>query len=179
MYISFSCFCKELFSIALGQAPRDFKKSRMYVDAGSRTYVESLLRVPVALSKELGLVSRQVYEDWTKTTQSHMVCAANPGDDDMDSEASGQEEDAESPDRAVRRRQYAKRGTALGRQPSGDEVMLFPHDNSGLLLKELVYEVDPKWVIHGTPALGAGIYGIMVPWPVFIAQKNGVCNQIL
>ena len=134
------------------------------MDAGSRTYVESVLRVPVATSKELGLVPRHVFEAWTKTSHSHVICAANPGDDEVDSELSGQDEEAESPDRAVRRRQYAKRGTALGRQPSGDEVMLFPHDNSGLLLKELVYEVDPKWVIHGTPALGAGIYGIMASW---------------
>ena len=41
-------------------------------------------------------------------------------------------------------------------------MVWFPHDNHPDLLKELVWETgSPRWVLHGTPASGAGIIGCL------------------
>ena len=38
----------------------------------------------------------------------------------------------------------------------------FPHDNDMDLLKELCWEAgSPRWVLHGTPAGGAGLQGCL------------------
>ena len=40
--------------------------------------------------------------------------------------------------------------------------MWFTHDNHPDLLKELVWEAgNPCWVLHGTPASGAGVLGCL------------------
>ena len=50
----------------------------------------------------------------------------------------------------------------LYKQLSGTEVPWFPHDNDMALLKELCWESGrPRWVIHGTPASGAGVQGCL------------------
>ena len=50
----------------------------------------------------------------------------------------------------------------LYRQTTGQEVQWFPHDNDPDLLKELCWEAgNPRWVIHGTPAGGAGVHGCL------------------
>ena len=41
-------------------------------------------------------------------------------------------------------------------------MVWFPHDNHPDLLKELAWESgNPRWVLHGTPASGAGVMGLM------------------
>ena len=46
----------------------------------------------------------------------------------------------------------------LYKQLTGDEAPWFPHDNAMELLKELCWESGhPRWVLHGTPAGGAGL----------------------
>ena len=43
-----------------------------------------------------------------------------------------------------------------------ESVVWFPHDNHPDLLKEVVWESgNPRWVLHGTPASGAGVLGCM------------------
>ena len=50
----------------------------------------------------------------------------------------------------------------LYKQLTGTEVPWFPHDNDMTLLKELCWETgNPRWVIHGTPAGGAGVEGCL------------------
>ena len=48
-------------------------------------------------------------------------------------------------------------------KPATEEsVVWFPHDNHPDLLKELVWESgNPRWVLHGTPASGAGVVGCL------------------
>ena len=49
----------------------------------------------------------------------------------------------------------------LYRVATDDSVPWFPHDNHPDLLKELVWESgNPRWILHGTPASGAGVVGI-------------------
>ena len=69
--------------------PPTIAKSRLYVDCGSRTYVDSLLRVPVASARELGLVSRKVYDAWMFTDQAETMCE-EIGPPASDTEAPGQ-----------------------------------------------------------------------------------------
>ena len=46
------------------------------------------------------------------------------------------------------------------KQTSGSEVHWFPFDNAMELMKEFLWESgEPRWVIHGTPASGAGLLG--------------------
>ena len=53
----------------------------------------------------------------------------------------------------------------LYRQTTGESVVWFPHDNHPDLLKELVWESgSPRWVLHGTPASGAGIIAWFTSW---------------
>ena len=50
----------------------------------------------------------------------------------------------------------------LYRVATEDSVPWFPHDNHPDLLKELVWEAgNPRWILHGTPASGAGVVGIL------------------
>ena len=47
--------------------------------------------------------------------------------------------------------------------------MQWPLDNAGALIKELVYESGAKWVLHGSPAGGSGVYGAMELGAVVLA----------
>jgi len=50
----------------------------------------------------------------------------------------------------------------LYRQLTGEEVPWFPHDNAPEFLKELCRVAGkPRWVLHGTPAGGAGLQGCL------------------
>ena len=50
----------------------------------------------------------------------------------------------------------------LYRKATEADVVWFPHDNHPHLLKELVWESGtPRWILHGTPASGAGIIGCL------------------
>jgi outer membrane biosynthesis protein TonB len=56
----------------------------------------------------------------------------------------------------------ARKKRRLYRQTTDEEVPWFPHDNAIELLKELCWEAGkPRWVIHGTPAGGAGVQGCL------------------
>ena len=157
--------------------PKDFKKSRMYVDIGSATYMDSILKVPVAREKELGFVSRTTHEAWDKVDKAEAV----GGDEALDA---GDAAPSEAPDEAteatIRKRKYSRRGSALARQPSTDEVVLFPHDLAGALMKELVYETNASWVLNGTPALGSGIFGCLeLHVPSIVIVKSAMHRQQL
>ena len=50
----------------------------------------------------------------------------------------------------------------LYRRATGEQVVWFPHDNHPDLLKEFLWESgQSRWVLHGTPASGAGIIGCL------------------
>ena len=50
----------------------------------------------------------------------------------------------------------------LYRSATEESVVWFPHDNHPDLLKKLVWESgNPRWVLHGTPASGAGVVGCL------------------
>jgi hypothetical protein len=50
----------------------------------------------------------------------------------------------------------------LYKELSGTDVPWFPYDNAIELLKELCWEAGaPRWVIHGTPAGGAGVHACL------------------
>jgi hypothetical protein len=56
----------------------------------------------------------------------------------------------------------ALRKRKLYRQHSRTDVPWFPHDNDMALLKEFCWESGtPRWVLHGTPAGGAGVHGCL------------------
>ena len=44
---------------------------------------------------------------------------------------------------------------------SSDETVWFPLDNAPSLIQEIVHETQAQWVIHGTPASGVGITGLV------------------
>ena len=80
-------------------------------------------------------------------------------DDGASGEGSGREDDVlEEP-----RRKYPKRGAgrALFRQMSADQVVWFPLDNSPALMRELAHEAQARWAVHGTPASGVGVLGLI------------------
>ena len=50
----------------------------------------------------------------------------------------------------------------LYRCATEESVVWFPHDNHPGLRKALVWESgNPRWVLHGTPASGAGVMGCL------------------
>ena len=58
--------------------------------------------------------------------------------------------------------EHVKKKRRLYRHVTEEQVMWFPHDNHPDLLRELIWESgNPRWVLHGTPASGAGILGCM------------------
>ncbi|CAE7734968.1 unnamed protein product [Symbiodinium sp. CCMP2592] len=171
---------EKLFLFWKGQVPKDFKKNRMFVDPGSATYMDSILRVPVAAAREHGLVSTSIYELWDKAdgttpgsssmTDPSMAVATSAAD-------GGEGENATNPDaqaeEKLRKRKYTKRGRALTRAPSTDEVVLFPHDMAGALMKEMVHESNAQFVLLGTPGMGSGIYACLeMKTPVIAIVKT-------
>ena len=158
---------EKLYLFWKGTPPREYKKARLYVDVGSSTYVDSVLKVPVATARELGFVSRSVYETWDKVDK-----AEEPGCGDIGIASGsvpskeGEEANAgktadEEAEASIRKRKYSRRGTALARQPSSDQVILYPRDMAGALMKELIYEAGAAWVLNGTPALGSAVYACL------------------
>jgi len=148
-----------LFLCWKGQLPKDLAKNRLFVDKGSPTYVDYMTRVPVALPHEMMTVPRDVKEAtlaWgVSASVENFENEEQSDDDDAD------EQDAEDP--SAQTRKYAKRNCnrALMRQVSNQDTIWFPLDNSPLLMRELVHETNPRWVIHGTPASGVGLMGIL------------------
>ena len=172
---------EKLYLCWKGQAPKDWKKQRMYIDVGSHTYIDSLLNVPIGLPKEMGLVPRAVFEAWDKqetsegagsAEQSTEGAGADPAAPDLTELAEG---DSKNEANIIKKRKYSRRGSALAKMLSTDEVLLFPHDISGALMKELIYESSAEWVLNGSPALGSSVYACLeMQVPVVNIVKSDV-----
>ena len=71
-----------------------------------------------------------------------------------------QQVEADPEDRSRAATNIKKR--TLYKQLSGTDVPWFPYDNAIELVKELCWEAGaPRWVIHGTPAGGAGVHACL------------------
>jgi hypothetical protein len=150
-----------------GKVPKNMPKNRMYVDAGSSLFNQVVKNVPVLPPKHQAFVSRAVRE----TSLISMVGIPHNEDDgekekqklladDDDNTELNQPDGADQQNRPIVAAQVKKR--KLYRQLSGTDVPWFPHDNDMELMKELCWEAGrPRWVIHGTPAGGAGVHGCL------------------
>ena len=139
-----------------GKFPSGLPKDRQYVDAGSALYVDTMVKVPVLHPKDLTYVDASVLAESLKT-----MCGLGPDEPEEPEEALPLEPVAESA-ASMRPLQDHVKKRRLYRTASDESVVWFPHDNHPDLLKELVWESgSPRWVLHGTPASGAGVIGCL------------------
>ena len=158
-----------------GRLPDGLPKSRQYVDKETPLYTEVMLKVPVVAPKDLTFVGKEVREASLRTMggivapddeqQDGLGAASALEDKGADAAPGAASVPVDSADlggsttfaRHVKRRR-------LYRQTTGTDVAWFPHDNAADLLKELVWECGGekvRWVLHGTPASGAGVVGAL------------------
>jgi len=148
-----------------GKSPKNQPKNRMHVDAGSCLFDSVLRNVPVLAPKHQAFVSKEVRETSLRSmqgvTQSYTndererLKAMHDDDDGMGLDQPNGDAQQEAILTAQRKRQLYK-------QPSKTDVPWFPHDNDMALLKEFCWESGtPRWVLHGTPAGGAGVLGCL------------------
>ena len=135
-----------------GKFPSGLPNDRQYVDAGSELYVDAMLKVPVLHPKDLTYVDASVLAESLKT-----MCGLSDADEE---EATPEEPEEAASAASMRPLQEHVKKRRLYRTATDESVVWFPHDNHPDLLKEFVWESgSPRWVLHGTPASGAGIIG--------------------
>ena len=122
------------------------------MDAGSELYVDTMLKVPVLHPKDLTYVDASVLAESLKT-----MCGLSDADEE---EATPEEPEEAASAASMRPLQEHVKKRRLYRTATDESVVWFPHDNHPDLLKEFVWDSgSPRWVLHGTPASGAGIIG--------------------
>ena len=140
-----------------GKFPSGLPRDRQYVDAGSALYVDTMVKVPVLHPKDLTYVDASVLAESLKT-----MCGLSEPDEvlpEEPEEALPKVEPVADSAASMRLQEHVKK-RRLYRTATDESVVWFPHDNHPDLLKELVWESgSPRWVLHGTPASGAGIIG--------------------
>ena len=147
-----------------GRLPDGLPKDRLYVDKESPLYNEVMMRVPVCAPKDLAFVSKDVREKSLRTMGG--VCDDSSRDllgEVADTAANEPGEAATASHMASDFTQHVKR-RRLYRQTTGTDVVWFPHDNAAELMKEFLWEAGGdkvRWVLHGTPASGAGVVGCL------------------
>ena len=152
-----------------GRQPEGLPRSRQYVDKDTPLYNEVVLKVPVIAPKDLTFVGKDVREVSLRTMggvvaedieeQDGFGAGSAPDDQGAASAPAADQGEGEQTNFA----QHVKR-RRLYRQTTGTDVAWFPHDNAADLLKEIVWESGGekvRWVLHGTPASGAGIVGVL------------------
>ena len=150
-----------------GKMPKNMPKQRKYVDANTLLFNQVVRNVPVLNPKHYAYVSREVREKSLLSmvgvphTEDVEELAKQTRDDEDDTLAVSATAASEGPDERQKTLQaISGKKRKLYRQISGTQVPWFPHDNDIDLLKELCWEAArPRWVLHGTPAGGAGIHG--------------------
>ena len=121
-------------------------------------YVDTMLKVPVLHPKDLAYVDRMVFE---QSLKSMIGLCEEPRRDAAESDPV-EEADLQVAGSAAHLRplQENVKKRRLYRSTTEESVVWFPHDNHPDLLKEFVWESgSPRWVLHGTPASGAGVLG--------------------
>ena len=142
-----------------GKFPGGVPKDRQYVDVGSALYVDTMLKVPVLHLKDLTYVDKSVLGENLKT-----MCGLSDEVAAEDLGVAAEEPVADSAASVKPLQEHVKK-RRLYRTATDESVVWFPHDNHPDLLKELVWESgSPRWVLHGTPASGAGILGCLETW---------------
>ena len=153
-----------------GRLPTNLPKHRQYLDAGSPLYCEVMLKVPVVAPKDLAFVSKEVRDASLATMSGIPVNMAGDPDDQgaasASADATGLEVASASTGGDTQALLQHVKKRRLYRQATGTEVVWFPHDNSPLVLKELLHESgtgeqQPRWVLHGTPASSSGVLGLL------------------
>ena len=135
-----------------GKFPSGLPRDRQYVDAGSALYVDTMVKVPVLHPKDLTYVDASVLAESLKT-----MCGLSDADEE---EATPEEPEEAASAASMRPLQEHVKKRHLYRTATDESVVWFPHDNHPDLLKEFVWDSgSPRWVLHGTPASGAGIIG--------------------
>ena len=141
----------------IGRFPTGTPKERQYVDAGSAVYEDTMLKVPVLHPKDLTYVEKDVLEQSLRSmiglSEETRPDAADPQVTDLTVTDSAAD---------VRPLLENLKKRRLYRRATGESVVWFPHDNHPDLLKELIWESgNPRWILHGTPASGAGVMGCL------------------
>ena len=161
-----------------GKFPSGLPKDRQYVDAGSALYVDTMLKVPVLHPKDLTYVEKSVLGESLKT-----MCGLSDEvtpEDAEEAPASVADSAASVADSAASLRplQEHVKKRRLYRTATDESMVWFPHDNHPDLLKELVWESgSPRWVLHGTPASGAGVIGCLETGVSVIALCENAHHQ--
>ena len=155
--------CEKAFLCWKGTLPKHMPRDRLYVDTGSGLYVNTMLKVPVLAPKDLTFVDREVLEASMKGMAGVLESTGvdTHADDSMEPvAASAAVDEGAEPASLVHHVKKRK----LYRHATGEEVEWFPLDNAPDLLRELVWEcggTNVRWVLHGTPASGAGVIGCL------------------
>ena len=140
-----------------GKFPTGLPRDRQYVDVGTSLYVDTMLKVPVLHPKDLTYVAGSVFQDSLKT-----MCGITEETPQEDTEVVGAAIDEVAASAVQPRPQEHVRKRRIYRVAAEDSVSWFPHDNHPDLLKELAWESgNPRWILHGTPASGAGVLGCL------------------
>ena len=150
---------EHLLLVCKEKLPTNMPAKRLYVDAGSKLFISTLRNVPVLAPTMQALVSREVRE----TSLASMLGEPHKDEEEGLHQPEPEEEIPEAEqDRAKALVAAHVKKRKLYRQLTGQEVPWFPHDNAPELLKELCWEAGkPRWVLHGTPAAGAGLLGCL------------------
>ena len=157
---------EQLYCIYKGKMPRTMPKHRMYVDPGSPLFNQVVRNVPVLAPKHQALVGGDVRDESlaSMTGVPHHEDKAERERESRDAFA-GLDQPATSVSTDLEQSSLVAavmKKRKLYKQLTGSEVPWFPHDNDMALLKELCWEAgSPRWVIHGTPAGGAGLQGCL------------------
>ena len=154
-----------LFFCWKGNPPKNLPTNRLHVAPGEALYLDVMNRAPVATERDLSMVSKDQLEKMAATlgVDTAKGTSCDISEDDSSEESAG----------TPKKRRYPARnkGRALLRQPSTDMVPWFPLDNSPKLMQELAHESGSglKWVFHGSPAGGCGLFGLLKEGLVVVA----------
>jgi hypothetical protein len=141
-----------------GPLPKNMPQKRMYVDAASPLFNQVVKSVPVLAPMHQAFVSMAVRETSLTSMVGLPLSEYNNLQDDDDGMGLDQPNMDDQKDKAI----LTARKKRKLYQPSKTDVPWFPHDNDMALLKEFCWESGtPRWVLHGTPAGGAGVHGCL------------------
>ena len=152
---------EQVFLCYKGKMPKGLPAERWFVHKGSKSYLQHLYHVPVCPPKELTWVDREVRQQSLKG----LVAPAEKPKPDNKETPLPQKPVPQKPAPTACKQKPVPQKRRLYRAATNTSEVWFPHDNSGELCKELVWQAGGsekvKWVLHGTPAAGNGVLGML------------------
>ena len=109
-----------------------------------------LRKVPVAPDRELAKVCKAERDNITVPTTSYISLSANFVRDSDDEEQATDIKKPVGPRRSVVKTPFRKQ--------NDDEIPIFPHDVSSIVVRELIKMVNAEWVFSGTGGGGTSTY---------------------